>query len=123
MGVRGAINLTATVRSAVEGHIDEVHAATLEDVRDVTKGVAASLRRGGPYRSVSGRYAASWRYQVKESAVGTTGTVYSKGQAGLTHLLELGHRVAPAGHARPYPHIAPAYGRGAEELLRKMGVR
>lgn len=112
---------------AVEGHIDDIHEANASDVREVSKQTRAALRRGGPYRSRTGRYKVSWRFEVKESDLGTTGVVYSKGHAGLTHLLELGHRVVlpggrRGGSTRPYRHIEPAYRMGEAELKRRLGV-
>lgn len=118
----------AEVVRAVEGKADEVHEANLEDVREVSKAVRARLRKGGPYRSRAGAYKASWHFEVKEHATGATGIVYSKGRAGLTHLLELGHRVVlPGGRSggtvRPYKHIEPACVMGEAELKRRMGVQ
>ncbi|WP_417064477.1 hypothetical protein [Gordonibacter urolithinfaciens] len=118
----------AEVVRAVEGKIDEIHEANLEDVREVSKSVRARLRKGGPYRIRTGAYKASWRFEVKEHTTGTTGIVYSKGHAGLTHLLELGHRVVlPGGRSggttRPYKHIEPAYVMGEAELKRRLGVQ
>ena len=48
-------------------------------------------------------------------------TIYNKDKPGLTHLLQKGH-VAGHGHtfARPFPHIAPAAQKGAEDLERRL---
>lgn len=119
---------SAEVVRAVGEKIDEVHEANIQDVREVSKQVRARLRKGGTYRSRTGRYRASWRFEVKESDLGATGIVYSKGHAGLTHLLELGHRVVlpggrPGDTTRPYRHIEPAYVMGEAELKRRLGVQ
>ena len=113
---------------AVEDHIDAIHAANAEDVREVSKASRKELRKGVPYRSRTGAYKMSWRFEVKEYTTGTVGIVYSKGHAGLTHLLELGHRVVlpggrTGGTTRPYRHIEPAYVMGEAELKRRLGVQ
>lgn len=83
-------------------------------------GKASSYLPGG--KRVTGGYAKSWRIKNKDDGEGSYRTTVYSSKPGLTHLLEKGHAkfvfgTYIGGRTRAFPHIAPAFEKGKEELL------
>ena len=85
-------------------------------VRKVGKETAEELKTTSPRRTHNEKhYADGWKSRVeKDGYGGTTSRVYNTTKPSLTHLLEFGHG-GPA-PAKAYPHINPAYQKGAARL-------
>lgn len=85
-------------------------------VRKVGKETAEELKTTSPRRNTSEvHYADGWKSRVeKDGYGGTVSRVYNTTKPSLTHLLEFGHG-GPA-PAKAYPHINPAYQKGAARL-------
>lgn len=99
--------LQADVNAILEEYGDEVAENLDEITREVGKKGAKALRSSskGSFGG-SGKYARGWTYEVEESRLGTTVTLYNR-TPGLPHLLENGHAKRGGGRVPGRSHIAP----------------
>jgi len=99
--------LQAEVSAILEEYGDEVAENLDEITKEVGKKGAKALRSSskGSFGG-SGKYARGWTYEVEESRLGTTVTLYNR-TPGLPHLLENGHAKRGGGRVPGRSHIAP----------------
>lgn len=99
--------LQAEVSAILEEYGDEVAENLDEITKEVGKKGAKALRSSskGSFGG-SGKYARGWTYEVEESRLGTTVTLYNR-TPGLPHLLENGHAKRGGGRVAGRSHIAP----------------
>ena len=99
--------LQAEVSAILEEYGDEVAENLDEITKEVGKKGAKALRSSskGSFGG-SGKYARGWTYEVEESRLGTTVTIYNR-TPGLPHLLENGHAKRGGGRVPGRSHIAP----------------
>ena len=99
--------LQAEVSAILEEYGDEVAENLDEITKDIGKKGAKALRSSskGSFGG-SGKYARGWTYEVEESRLGTTVTLYNR-TPGLPHLLENGHAKRGGGRVPGRSHIAP----------------
>lgn len=99
--------LQADVSAILEEYGEEVAEHLDEVTKDIGKKGAKALRSSssGSFGG-SGKYARGWTYEVEESRLGTTVTLYNR-TPGLPHLLENGHAKRGGGRVAGRSHIAP----------------
>ena len=99
--------LQADVSAILEEYGEEVAEHLDEVTKDIGKKGAKALRSSssGSFGG-SGKYARGWTYEVEESRLGTTVTIYNR-TPGLPHLLENGHAKRGGGRVPGRSHIAP----------------
>ncbi len=99
--------LQAEVSAILEEYGDEVAENLDEITKEVGKKGAKALRSSskGSFGG-SGKYARGWTYEVEESRLNTTVTLYNR-TPGLPHLLEHGHAKRGGGRVAGRSHIAP----------------
>lgn len=99
--------LQADVNAILEEYGEEVAENLDEITKEVGKKGAKALRSSskGSFGG-SGKYARGWTYEVEESRLGTTVTIYNR-TPGLPHLLENGHAKRGGGRVPGRSHIAP----------------
>lgn len=99
--------LQAEVSAILEEYGEEVAEHLDEVTKDIGKKGAKALRSSskGSFGG-SGKYARGWTYEVEESRLGTTVTIYNR-IPGLPHLLENGHAKRGGGRVPGRSHIAP----------------
>ena len=99
--------LQAEVSAILEEYGDEVAENLDEITKEVGKKGAKALRSSskGSFGG-SGKYARGWTYEVEESRLNTTVTLYNR-TPGLPHLLEHGHAKRGGGRGAGRSHIAP----------------
>lgn len=99
--------LQADVSAILEEYGEEVAEHLDEVTKDIGKKGAKALRSSssGSFGG-SGKYARGWTYEVEESRLGTTVTLYNR-TPGLPHLLENGHAKRGGGRVPGRSHIAP----------------
>jgi hypothetical protein len=99
--------LQAEVSAILEEYGEEVAEHLDEVTKDIGKKGAKALRSSssGSFGG-SGKYARGWTYEVEESRLGTTVTIYNR-TPGLPHLLENGHAKRGGGRVPGRSHIAP----------------
>lgn len=99
--------LQAEVSAILEEYGEEVAEHLDEVTKDIGKKGAKALRSSSKGSlGGSGKYARGWTYEVEESRLGTTVTIYNR-TPGLPHLLENGHAKRGGGRVAGRSHIAP----------------
>lgn len=107
--------------SLAEDCVTRDEEALVKSVRRAAHTTSDELRNGALTPAMTGEYAAGWRSKTELGIGHIKSTIYNAKKPGLTHLLEKGHEIfvqgEPTGHrTRAYPHIEPAYYKGAEKL-------
>ena len=99
--------LHAELTAILEEYGDDVAEGTANAVREISKKGAKAVRAGarGSFGG-TGKYASGWTFEIEESRLKTTGTIYNR-HPGLPHLLEKGHAKRGGGFVSGRPHIAP----------------
>jgi hypothetical protein len=99
--------LQADVSAILKEYGDEVAEHLDEVTKDIGKKGTKALRSSskGSFGG-SGKYARGWTYEVEESRLNTTVTLYNR-TPGLPHLLEHGHAKRGGGRVAGRSHIAP----------------
>lgn len=125
----------AKITISVDGFADAIEKMVKENIEDndailtkkIKKACSVStryLKQNSPSRGRSKGYAAGWRSRVQgQYPQAIVGTVYQAKKPGLTHLLEKGHAKwlwgRPTGErVNGIPHIADAYEKGKDELIK-----
>ena len=89
-------SLDEEIKKALEDYNVEVVRATNESIKETAKEAVKTLKKGGPYKNRTGKYAKDWSAGQREktkSVIEVQGyTVYNKENYQLTHLLEYGHQ-------------------------------
>ncbi len=111
------IDLTLTVREALDGYSAQVREGVAQAVEAAGKQALRDVRARSPVKT--GAYKKGWR--LKKSRGGVQGdqpsvVVYNAERGYLTHLLENGHQKTNGGRVEGIPHIRPAY-QAAERTL------
>lgn len=106
-------------------HVGEQSEGMVKVVERAAKTSANELRSGAATPRRTGDYASTFRAKRTDGGADhveyTVGNVRKRGN--LTHLLEDGHELVFFGHptdkrTRAFPHIVPAYEKGAEIIRR-----
>lgn len=104
------------LKAILEEYGDDVAEGTAEAVREISKKGAKAVRAGarGSFGG-TGRYASGWTFEIEESRLSTTGTIYNR-RPGLPHLLENGHAKRGGGRVAGRAHIAPVEAELIQEI-------
>lgn len=114
-----ANDLQAAVSQILEDFVDDVTRITKEDVDEVTTAALKEVKSHAPVNT--GAYKKSLKKTTAyESTTEKRNVIYSKGQSGLTHLLENGHAKQNGGRTRAFPHFKYGQDLIDEQLLKKI---
>lgn len=104
-------SLDEELKKELENYNVEVARVTNESIKEAAREAARTLKKGGPYKNRTGKYARDWTTRQRKknkSVIEVQGyTVYNKKNYQLTHLLEYGHQSRNGGRAKAFSHIAP----------------
>jgi len=104
------------LKAILEEYGNDVAEGTSDAVRAIAKKGAKAVRAGARASfGGTGKYASGWTFQIEESRLKTTGTIYNK-HPGLPHLLEKGHAKRGGGRVAGRAHIAPVEAEVITEL-------
>lgn len=114
-----ASDLQAAVSQILEDFADDVTRITKKDVDEVTTAALKEVKSHAPVNT--GAYKKSLKKTTAyESTTEKRNVIYSKGQSGLTHLLENGHAKQNGGRTRAFPHFKYGQDLIDEQLLKKI---
>lgn len=114
-----ASDLQAAVSQILEDFADDVTRITKKDVDEVTTAALKEVKSHAPVKT--GKYKRSLKTKTAyESTTEKRNVIYSKGQSGLTHLLENGHAKQNGGRTRAFPHFKYGQDLIDEQLLKKI---
>lgn len=90
----------------------DMRRAVNEGLKETAAAAERALKRDGPYKERTGKYAKDWTHGARGGrASAITGldsySVYNKKHYQLTHLLEKGHQARDGGRVRAFEHIGP----------------
>lgn len=104
-------NLDEEIKKELESYNVEAVRVTNESIKETAKEAVKTLKKGGPYKNRTGKYAKDWTAGQREktkSVIEVQGyTVYNKENYQLTHLLEYGHQSRNGGRVKAFSHITP----------------
>lgn len=117
-------SLDEEIKKELENFNAEVVRATNESIKEAAREAAKTLKKGGPYKNRTGKYARDWTTGQREkskSVIEVQGyTVYNKENYQLTHLLEHGHQSRNGGRVKEFAHIAPVNEQIGEMIASKI---
>ena len=117
-------NLDEEIKKELENFNVEVVRATNESIKEAAREATRTLKKGGPYKNRTGKYARDWTTGQREknkSVIEVQGyTVYNKKNYQLTHLLEHGHQSRNGGRVKEFAHIAPVNEQIGEMIVSKI---
>lgn len=117
-------NLDEEIKKELENFNVEVVRATNESIKEAAREATRTLKKGGPYKNRTGKYARDWTTGQREknkSVIEVQGyTVYNKKNYQLTHLLEHGHQSRNGGRVKEFAHIAPVNEQIGEKIVSKI---
>lgn len=117
-------SLDEEIKKELENFNVEVVRATNESIKEAAREATRTLKKGGPYKNRTGKYARDWTTRQREknkSVIEVQGyTVYNKKNYQLTHLLEHGHQSRNGGRVKEFAHIAPVNEQIGEMIASKI---
>lgn len=117
-------SLDEEIKKELENFNVEVVRATNESIKEAAREATRTLKKGGPYKNRTGKYARDWTTGQREknkSVIEVQGyTVYNKENYQLTHLLEHGHQSRNGGRVKEFAHIAPVNEQIGEMIASKI---
>jgi hypothetical protein len=117
-------SLDEEIKKELENFNVEVVRATNESIKEAAREATRTLKKGGPYKNRTGKYARDWTTGQREknkSVIEVQGyTVYNKKNYQLTHLLEHGHQSRNGGRVKEFAHIAPVNEQIGEMIASKI---
>lgn len=117
-------SLDEEIKKELENFNVEVVRATNESIKEAAREATKTLKKGGPYKNRTGKYARDWTTGQRErskSVIEVQGyTVYNKENYQLTHLLEHGHQSRNGGRVKEFAHIAPVNEQIGEMIVSKI---
>lgn len=101
-------DFTNIINSILEEFGDEMIGVVDTVINDAAVEATRRLKdkSSGDFKDITGKYRASWKYQVEKKNLNVEATVYSDKQYRLTHLLEFGHAKQNGGRTKAFPHIS-----------------
>ena len=117
-------SLDEEIKKELENFNAAVINAANDSFQETAKDAAEMLKKGGPYKNRTGKYARDWTTGQREkskSVIEVQGyTVYNKENYQLTHLLEHGHQSRNGGRVKEFAHIAPVNEQIGEMIASKI---
>lgn len=116
-------NLDTAISGILSKYAEETTTNLQQATKEVAQAGAKAINSEAGSKFKGKKYKSSWTYEVKNSRLGATATIYSK-KPGLPHLLEHGHASRNGG--RPVAgriHIQPVNDEIERDFERKVMAR